>query len=73
MERSTLLMPLLDEGVDAWRPVMAERLTDGTYRIRGPVPEGEVRAFASGSRIAAQVRLFDGGQHLVATDLEPED
>ena len=31
--RRTVYVKLLDEGVDAWRPVKAMALADGTYRL----------------------------------------
>jgi hypothetical protein len=32
-EPTEIYMALLDEGVDVWRPVLAERLHDDVYRI----------------------------------------
>jgi hypothetical protein len=44
----TVYVPLVDEGVDVWRPVQAEHLGDHLYRLTGEQPEGEVWPFASG-------------------------
>jgi hypothetical protein len=51
-----------------WRPVPAERLADGTYRILGPMPDGEEWTFGPDSIVAARLRGFVGGECLVATD-----
>ena len=45
---ATIHVELLDEGVECWRPVEAERLNDGTYRITDSCPDGETWAFARG-------------------------
>jgi hypothetical protein len=62
MTAATLLMPLLNEGTDVWRPVTAELLEDRTYRILGPMPDDEEWTFAPGSIVAAQLRNFDDGK-----------
>jgi hypothetical protein len=46
---ATIYIPLLNEGVDVWRPVKATKLTTDTYRIEGPIPDDEKWAFAPGS------------------------
>ncbi len=61
-----LMMPLLDEGTDVWRPVQAAPLGDGRFRILGPVPEGETWAFAPGAEVRAQERRFPDGLRLAA-------
>jgi hypothetical protein len=62
MTSTVLLMPMLNEGIDVWRPVTAEFLDDGTYQIIGPMPDEEEWTFAPGSIVAAQLRTFDNGQ-----------
>jgi len=67
---SILFMPLLNEGTDVWRPVAAERLNDGSYRIVGPCPNDEEWAFAPGSVVSSQLRAFaNGEEHLVAVSI----
>lgn len=44
-EMCTVYVYLLEEGTDVWRPVKAMRITDGMYRLLGPIPEGEIWEF----------------------------
>ena len=66
-----VLVELQDEGVDVWRPVHAERLPDGSYRIvtDNPDPEDEHWAFPTGSIVRCEERTFDGKPQLVAVAL----
>ncbi len=57
----TIYMPLLDEGTNVWRPVTAECLGQGTYRIIGPQPHDEKWAFAPGTVVAGKPRRFANG------------
>ena len=67
MEMATIYMPLLDEGTDVWRPVTAECLGRGTFRIIGLQPYGEKWAFAPGTVIAGKLyRFADGVQGTIA-------
>ena len=60
---------LLDEGVDVWRPAVAEPLGDGVYRLAGPVPDTETWQFAPGSVVRCEQRTFeDGNSVLVAVE-----
>ena len=47
---------LLDEGVDVWRPVDAERENQGVVRLPSDAPEGETGAFPPGSRVRCERR-----------------
>jgi len=47
----TIYMPLLDEGVETWRPVEATPLSGDTYRVDSALPDDEEWAFP-------RVRLF---------------
>jgi hypothetical protein len=68
MRSQLIYVPLLDEGVDVWRPALAEALADGSFRLIGPVPEGEVWQFQPGDVVAGQEHVFsDGTEGLVAT------
>lgn len=67
----TIMMPLLDEGVDVWRPVEAEVLPDGHYRIttENESPDVERWAFTTGQVVSCDEREFDGALQLVAVAL----
>jgi hypothetical protein len=49
-------LELLDEGVDVWRPVQAERENDGIVRLPSDAPEDETCAFPPGSRVRCEHR-----------------
>jgi hypothetical protein len=67
----TIMMPLLEEGVDVWRPVQAEVLPNGLYRIvsENDSPDDEHWAFKAGAIVGCEERQFDGEQALVAMPL----
>ncbi len=66
-----LLMPLLNEGTTAWRPVAVEPNEGCTFRVLGPVPEDEKWAFPPGSIVASELKTFSGGEEkLVAVALD---
>jgi hypothetical protein len=52
---------LLDEGVQVWRPVEAELLDDGFYRILGAPEEDETLMFPRGSVVRCEEQAFPGG------------
>jgi hypothetical protein len=61
-------MPLLDEGVDVWRPVHARKVEGGLYKIDEweVTPEHEQWPFKPGATIRCELRTFsDGGVALV--------
>lgn len=63
-----LYIALLDERVASWRPVAAEDLGSGLYRLVGAVPDGEVWEYQPGEIVNARERTFgDGERGLVAT------
>jgi len=65
-----ILVALLDEAVDCWRPVDAEELGSGLYRLRGVVPEDEGWEYQPGEVVKAEEKVFlDGEKRLVATGL----
>jgi hypothetical protein len=53
-----LYVELLVEGVDVWRPVEADRESDGVVRLPSDAPEGKTWAFAPGSRVRCECRDF---------------
>jgi hypothetical protein len=66
-ESCTVLVPLVGEGTEVWRPASAVRVRPGVFRLGGPVPEGEAWAFAPGELVRCEVRMFaDGEQSLAA-------
>ena len=58
----TIYMPLLDEGVDVWRPVEATHLSTGAYLVEGEVPVGEEWAFDPGTVVRCERKRFSGGE-----------
>jgi hypothetical protein len=63
----TIFVALLDEGVDVWRPVEAQREGD-FYRIVGSMPPTEKWAFDSGSLVRCEHRELSEGAALVAVE-----
>ena len=55
--RRLIYVPLVDEGVDVWRPVIAEVVGDQTFRIVGEniSPDDEHWAFATGEVVRCEV------------------
>jgi hypothetical protein len=69
-ESTTIYVGLLDEGVEVWRPVEAELVRDGLYRIVGTKTDPtEHWAFATGQIVRCMDRqLADGVRGLVAVE-----
>lgn len=67
---ATIYMPLLNEGVDVWRPVEATPISQDTYRVDGEVPDGEEWAFASGQIVRCELKTFGSGEARL-TAVEP--
>jgi hypothetical protein len=66
--RVLVYVPLLDEGVDVWRPVAAEVIGNGCYLITGDQPSDERWKFLPGTSVRCEERRFeDGTLGLVAT------
>ena len=68
-----IFVPLEDEGTSVWRPVHAERLSDGYYRVvtENSDPADEHWAFPCGSVVRCEARTFDGEVKLIAVSLAP--
>ena len=68
MKKRTIYVALLDEGVNVWRPVAAEQLPTGNFRILlGEVnPEIERWEFPPGSVVRCESRKLSEGVTLVA-------
>jgi hypothetical protein len=55
---------LLDEGVDTWRPVKAEKLNDNLFRIvsDNPDPEDEKWQFSTGDIVKCEERILSNSK-----------
>ena len=63
----TVYVALRDEGVDVWRPVEAERISESVYRLANvSVPDAEEWEFSPGSTVQCEQRELSDGQALVA-------
>ena len=62
-------IPLLDEGVDVWRPVQAERLSGNTYRILSQPYDRSVESwqFEPGDVVLCEMVESSEGRILAAT------
>lgn len=64
-----IYMALLDEGVDVWRPVQAERLSGNTYRILGQPYDRSVESwqFEPGDVVLCEMVESSEGRILAGT------
>ncbi len=72
MSTTTIYVRLLDEGTDAFRPTLADRTSDGFYRLRPTEDydsEDERWEFLPGQVVRCQRVKLHGGERLVAIDL----
>jgi hypothetical protein len=68
-EMETVFVRLLDEGTDVMRPVQAERIRPGIFRLFEPVdydPEYETWEFMPGSLVRCEIRHINNGAIFVA-------
>jgi hypothetical protein len=63
----TIYIALLDEGVDVWRPVAAER-EGAFFRVADSPPEDEKWAFGFGALVRCEQRELSEGPVLVAVE-----
>jgi hypothetical protein len=70
-----IFVRLLDEGVDAWRPIMAERLSTETSRILDqPYSRAtETWEFSPGDEFRCEMISSSNGQILAAIQLVSSD
>jgi hypothetical protein len=59
---------LLDEGTKVWRPVAADPVEPGLFRLLGPVPDNEVWQFSPGEVVLCESRTVCGSVVLVAVE-----
>lgn len=66
----TVMMPLLDEGVDVWRRVKAEALPSGWYRVLSRIDrrDDEQWTFEVGDVVVCEQRQLSDGRHLLIVD-----
>jgi hypothetical protein len=69
-----IYMPLLDEGVDVWRPVRAQHVSDDVYRITGEAPDAEDERwqFPPGALVRCRDQMLSGGTCVVAYEAVSE-
>jgi hypothetical protein len=63
---------LLDEGTDVFRPTLADRTSDGFYKLRSTEdydPEDEHWEFLPGQVVKCKSMKLHGGERLVAVAL----
>ena len=66
----TLMMPLLEAGANAYKPVQALRQREDIYCVIGPMAEGEKWRFPPGTMVRRKPKtMSDGRQEMVATPL----
>lgn len=68
MGQRTIYVALLDEAIDVWRPVVAEELREGIFRIisENPDPDNERWEFPPGAVVRCESRQLSDGRFLVA-------
>jgi hypothetical protein len=64
-----IFVKLLDEGVDVWRPVQAERVSYGVYRIVDQPHDRDIEMweFGPGEAVVCELIESSDGQILAAT------
>lgn len=69
-KRDTIYLALLDEGIDVWRPVQAERVSPDSYRIVDQDCDAATGTweFEPGAVVRCGKENRDGRQILVATE-----
>jgi len=68
MPLETIHIPLLGEGTAVWRPVAAERLPDGIFRILGEMPDDEEWTFKPGEMVVVRQHIFSDGMERMVAD-----
>jgi len=61
-ETRQIYVALLEEGVDVWRPVEAQRVSEDLYTLSGAIPEGQVWEFRPGGVVRCRERMFSDGK-----------
>jgi hypothetical protein len=58
----TIYMPLIEEGVDCWRPVRALQIGADIFQVTDKIPEDESWAFAPFARVRCRDKVFADGK-----------
>ncbi len=66
---SNIYVKLLDEGIDVWRPVEAEKISEDVYRLVETHDETEVWEFETGSVVRVEARALASGKSIVAVGI----
>ncbi len=69
MLEEIIYVRLLDEGVDVFRPVPAERIGEFVYKLNGydfHDPDDEIWEFLPGTTVVIEERILSGERSLVA-------
>jgi len=66
MKTATIFVELIAEGTPCWRPVEAEELADGSFRLSGEIPEDEHWRFKPGDVVQCKRQEFQNGSGLIA-------
>jgi hypothetical protein len=61
-----IYVPLADEGVEVWAPVVADVVGEATFKLPDTSPSDESWQFEPGSTVACELRTLDAGPALVA-------
>lgn len=72
MSTETVYVRLLDEGTDVFRPTLADRTSEGLYKLRPTEdydPEDEHWEFLPGQIVRCALIKLHGGERLVAFEL----
>lgn len=68
-EITEIFVELLNEGMQLWRPAIAQRKNDGTYVIwEQEIPEDEQWKFLPGERVIVEKQMRYGREVIVAID-----
>ena len=73
MTTSTVYVALLDEGLDVYRPVLAEKIADDTFVLTKPAdydPDDERWEFPPGSKVKCEKRMTNEGEITLAIRIE---
>jgi hypothetical protein len=60
---------MFDEGTDVWRPVVAEKVSEGVFRMVGNHDDTEEWEFPTGSVVRVETRKLSSGMRVVAVAL----
>lgn len=70
MKQDIIYVYLLDEGVDSWRPIKAEFISENKYKIIvQEIPSDEIWEFQPESIVKCMTKEKDGESILIATEI----